>query len=134
MLLEALDLIAVVEDRWQTLGRILFWNLVFGEVRHDGVYLVLRPLAEEDRVIVEDTPLRAALDQMPCSPGPWRIRYSNEEALMAAVARWLGGGSLARIVDAEHWHDGSSVRISEVLTWYIRRAGSDLEAKRSRSA
>ncbi|RMH02087.1 MAG: DNA polymerase III subunit gamma/tau [Planctomycetota bacterium] len=73
------ELLARAEAGRPTLGRILRRNLLEGEVAGDHVRLLLKPLAEEDRAVVEDPPSLAYLAGLEGSPGAWRIDYRREE-------------------------------------------------------
>ena len=72
---EALIQLAV-EGR-PTLGRILKANFLEGELRADGVELLLRPLADSDRVVVEDPPSLSFLAGLAGSTGSWSFRYDH---------------------------------------------------------
>jgi DNA polymerase-3 subunit gamma/tau len=63
-----------------TLGEILQKNLVQGELAADEVRVQLRPLAEGDRVVLEDPPSLTWLAGLPGCPGPWRIRFEAPAA------------------------------------------------------
>jgi hypothetical protein len=80
------DLIRAAEAGRPTLGAILRENLIAGEVAEaEGeVRLVLRPLSEDDGVILEDPPSLAWLAGLPGSPGRWRVTYREPLAVMAA--------------------------------------------------
>ncbi len=83
------DLIRAAEAGRPTLGAILRENLIAGEVdeAEGEVRLVLRPLSEDDGVILEDPPSLRWLAALPGSPGPWRVTYRTEEPLAAVAAR-----------------------------------------------
>ena len=69
------DLLKEVRERRPSLGRVLTDYLVEGTLHEDRVEVVLQPLEDRSRRMVEDPIESRFLKELPSSPGPWTIRY-----------------------------------------------------------
>jgi len=73
-----LDLLETVSRRRPTLGNVLKENLLCGRVGPRSVEITLKPLPDRDRSMVEDPLELRFLEQLPQSPGAWKIRFEEE--------------------------------------------------------
>jgi len=96
---ELLALLEKVRQKRPTLGNVLKENLLHGRVGPRSVEITLKPLPDRDRSMLEDPVELRFLEQLPQSPGPWRIRFEEDTAsgrtgdrLGQELQKTFGGG------------------------------------------
>ncbi|MFQ5748164.1 MAG: DNA polymerase III subunit gamma/tau [Planctomycetota bacterium] len=94
-----LALLETVRRKRPTLGVVLKENLLRGRVGPGSVEISLKPLPARDRNMIEDPLELRFLEQLPQSPGPWKIRFEEEassgrtgDRLGQELQKTFGGG------------------------------------------